>query len=827
MSSENPEIVDSANPWPGPSSFTESNREYFHGREEETAELFRLVKRETMTVLFGQSGIGKTSLLNAGLFPLLRSEPFLPVYVRLGFDDNNEPLVEQVKKELQTACAREGVEALPFKTAESLWEYFHRTDADLWNRRNKLITPVLIFDRFEALFTLGSSTQTIRSRCNELILQLSDLVRNHCPARVQALFDTDPALMRLYDFDKEHFKIILSLREDFLANLEDLQNELPVKKNRLRLRQMNGVRARDAIINVGGHLIEDGLAESIVRFVAGSSGGSPASSATKGLDLLDIEPALLSIVCRELNNQRIQKGLDKITAGLLSGSSGQILEDFYGRGILGVSLGVSPEVKTFIEDRLVTGTGDRTTVALDDALQTAGISRNDIDILVNRRILRFEDRFGARHLELIHDRLTDVVKNRRDKRREREAAEQADRERREALRKMREKQRRQLTVIVTVAVAAILSMGFAVYGFWQKHKAEILANKSFELLKTFMPDGTTKVYEYFRTRAIESYKEGAYENAITHLKSANLSPDMPATNDLAEWKDNIDTYQRLGQQADKELEKRNFTEAQKLCEQILAGNEDSRADTSRLSLCKLFTEQLILVRGGSFNMGGQETMLRNVSLDSFYISRCEITNAQYAHFLNQYGSDRITSGDYEGEIMVDKLAWGVTSQGKVWFPQPGYEDHPVVGVTWYGANEFCRFYGGSLPTEAQWEYAARSGGKEEKYAGTSDESRVGEYAWFRKNSDYKTHKVGTRNPNGLGLHDMSGNVWEWCSDWYGGDYYKNSPKDNPLGPASGSPRVDRGGSWYGTAGNLRASRRDGGPPASRGGDVGFRLTRTP
>lgn len=414
-----------------------------------------------MTVLFGQSGIGKTSLLNAGLFPLLRSEQFLPVYVRLGFDDGNEPLVEQVKKELQTACAREGIEAPPFKISEGLWEYFHRADADFWNQRNKLITPVLVFDRFEALFTLGSLTQTIRSRCNELILQLSDLVQNHCPARVQALFDADHALMRLYDFDKEHFKIILSLREDFLANLEDLQNELPVKKNRLRLRQMTGVRARDAVMKVGGHLIEGGLAEGVVRFVAGSSGNSPTVSAARSLDLLEIEPVLLSIVCRELNNQRIQKGLEKITAGLLSGSSGQILEDFYNRGLLGVSL----KVATFIEDRLLTGSGARTTVALDDALQIAGISRNDIDILVNRRILRFEDRFGARHLELIHDRLTEVVKKRRDQRREREAAKQAEREQAEMRRKVRQMQMTSV-VIAALAIAAIVSAIFAIA--WQR-----------------------------------------------------------------------------------------------------------------------------------------------------------------------------------------------------------------------------------------------------------------------------------------------------------------------------------------------------------------------
>ena len=109
----------------------------------------------------------------------------------------------------------------------------------------------------------------------------------------------------------------------------------------------------------------------------------------------------------------------------------------------------------------------------------------------------------------------------------------------------------------------------------------------------------------------------------------------------------------------------------------------------------------------------------------------------------------------------------------------------------------------------------------------NDETMLAQYAWFSRNSGSMTHPVATRHPNQWGLYDMSGNVWEWCSDWHGADYYQNSPKDNPPGPASGSFRVGRGGSWDRDAGYLRASNRFSLAPAYRYGDLGFRLARTP
>ena len=166
----------------------------------------------------------------------------------------------------------------------------------------------------------------------------------------------------------------------------------------------------------------------------------------------------------------------------------------------------------------------------------------------------------------------------------------------------------------------------------------------------------------------------------------------------------------------------------------------------------------------------------------------------------------------------------------------GCNDCPVENVSWNDVQEFIRRLnekstlnkGGEggiyrLPTEAEWEYAARSGGKKERYTGTSNEAELGEYAWYDENSGGKTHPVRQKRPNGLGLYDMSGNVWEWVSDWYGEDYYKSSPKDNPKGPSTGKYRVFRGGSCVDSPRFSRAAVQDRAEPAWRDSDIGFRL----
>ena len=156
-------------------------------------------------------------------------------------------------------------------------------------------------------------------------------------------------------------------------------------------------------------------------------------------------------------------------------------------------------------------------------------------------------------------------------------------------------------------------------------------------------------------------------------------------------------------------------------------------------------------------------------------------------------------------------------------------DCPVEQVSWDDVQDFIKKLNSKgntryrLPTEAEWEYACRSGGQDEKYCGGNN---LGELGWYDNNSGRKTHRVGQKKANGLGLYDMSGNVWEWVNDWYGASYYSKSSKLTPLGPSSGSIRVLRGGSWYGYASFSRSAYRNYYSPDYRSSILGFRLSRT-
>jgi len=187
------------------------------------------------------------------------------------------------------------------------------------------------------------------------------------------------------------------------------------------------------------------------------------------------------------------------------------------------------------------------------------------------------------------------------------------------------------------------------------------------------------------------------------------------------------------------------------------------------------------------------------------------------------------SGFYMGKYPVTQEQWEkVMGNNPSYFRKGG--DYPVEKVSWDDAQKFIAEltkmnngrYGFRLPSEAEWEYAARSGGKKERYAGGDDIDAV---AWYKDNSDRSTHPVGQKAPNGLGLHDMSGNVWEWCQNWYGN--YSSVSAKNPVGPSTGSYRVKRGGSWNGTAGLCRSAYRYRDSPDVRNVNLGLRLALSP
>jgi tetratricopeptide (TPR) repeat protein len=411
-------MIDAERPWPGLLPFTEDARMYFHGREAETDDLFRLIEREPLTVLFGQSGLGKSSLLNAGVFPNLRRAGYLPVYLRLSLDATAPELIEQVWHALICECVDHEVTATPPQPGDGFWEHLHRPGTRFLNPHGRPVVPVLAFDQFEEIFTLGRQTPEQSARTRVLLQQLGELIENRLPPALESELTKHPERMDEFDLLRQNVKIVFTFREDYLAEFEGLKTLIrPIMQNRMRLAPMRGDRASEAIQQAGAGRLSAAVAARIVKFVGGArmDGAAPLAE-------ISVEPALLSLVCRELNEQRIALRQTEISADLLQGeNTQQIIAQFYSQGFAGLDA----RVRYFVEDRLLTAAGYRDSCALENALTEPGVSEEAIQTLVDRRILRREERGGLVRLELIHDVLAIVAKASRDARREAAALEAA------------------------------------------------------------------------------------------------------------------------------------------------------------------------------------------------------------------------------------------------------------------------------------------------------------------------------------------------------------------------------------------------------------------
>jgi formylglycine-generating enzyme required for sulfatase activity len=267
------------------------------------------------------------------------------------------------------------------------------------------------------------------------------------------------------------------------------------------------------------------------------------------------------------------------------------------------------------------------------------------------------------------------------------------------------------------------------------------------------------------------------------------------------------------------------------------------------------------IEGGKFRMGCVETRDgtcstdeqpdHEVSISAFHLSKYEVTNGEFVQFLNaispqisfdanadniSYGGKVIfglfcgtKKGDCSG--FKEQIEYSAADRpGGRFSVVAGFEKHPAVMVSKYGADAYCAWLSTKtgktyrLPSEAEWEFAARGGTQSQryKYAGAND---LNAFGWYNSNSSSASHPVGLKKANELGLYDLSGNVWEWCADWYDAAYYKNSPSVNPKGPTSGAKSVLRGGSWDYDDGYSRVAFRYNYNPDNTNVKFGFRVAR--
>jgi len=236
---------------------------------------------------------------------------------------------------------------------------------------------------------------------------------------------------------------------------------------------------------------------------------------------------------------------------------------------------------------------------------------------------------------------------------------------------------------------------------------------------------------------------------------------------------------------------------------------------------------VVLVPAGEFIMGSQEGSpderpAWRVCLEAFYIDRYQVTNAQYARFLNAVGGP---AGQCGGHICLD--TWAEDPDSRILYREgryvveAGYEQHPVTNVSWYGAQAYCRYYGKRLPTEAEWEKAARgSDGRAYPWGDSFDPRKLNSDHWIGDTTLVGSYPAGV---SPYEAYDMAGNVWEWVADWY-----QAYPRSEYQSPFFGEKyKVVRGGSWNHPGSDARTTRRDIAHPARRIHVVGFRCVREP
>jgi WD40 repeat protein len=507
--------LDLDHPWPGPDSFRTHDAAFFRGRDSEIKQLLQLVRRERSVVLYGASGLGKTSLIHAGLIPRL-GDDYFAVPIRISYVAGAPSVSEQLQTEILRSRVGPGMpRPRPHRTA---WELLHLRDEPIEGAQ-----PLLIFDQFEELFTIGAGTP----QASELLEELKALIESVPPASVRERLERHPEDARSLSFQRRGHRVLISIREDFLYGLESLRAQLPsIIHNRYRIGPLGGGNALEVVLQrpleapgtraaAAAPLVEPDVAELIVRTVAAAPDDRP-------LEALEVEPALLSILCSELARRR-SPGMP-ITRALVTGNRTDIISSFYER-----ALHDAPDaVRAYLEDQLVTATGFRTSAVVDEALTVPGFTSELLSDLVNKRLLRVIERPKGKWLELTHDILTEIAAHSRALRRERQRlqAERAARDQKERAERLahaaRDRARRiRAALVLGGMVLAVVVLSSLYRAALMSHRAEVIEHEA--AVRRYETEQRSRhaadeAKRTLRRQVIDaSLREGNYREALVQL----------------------------------------------------------------------------------------------------------------------------------------------------------------------------------------------------------------------------------------------------------------------------------------------------------------------
>ncbi len=480
------------NPWKGLDSYKESEKIY--GRDEEIEVLFSRIEYNVQTVVYGRSGIGKSSIINAGVFPKARRSGMMPVSIRLIHTTDkanpSEPYLNQIRQAIENELKHSGGKATELVPqcadhGETLWEYLHRYQ--FYSADGVVLKPLLVFDQFEEIFTLEKD----RQRVDEFFSQMGDLLNEIRPPYLDAvetkskpsanatssvggsIFGNIKGRVRKKGpeyLQKSLFHIVFTLREDYLSYLERSTAHIPsLKLNRYSLQPINGQQAAEIIMEPVPGLVDKDVAELIIQKVTGE-----ADYRLDGLLDTQVDSAILSLYLSRLYLKSNETG-GKFTKELVNRFSDNIIQDFYLESIDGL-----PEsIIEYLEDNLLNNEGRRENISVYNAKHIGHLTDQQLEQLAtDRKLLRRFAYGGDMRIEYIHDILCPVIQERRDyrnmlKRQEeernkllqeeqkkrKEMEEKARREKEEMERqaaRLKKKNRRRLLIAASAAVLLFL-----------------------------------------------------------------------------------------------------------------------------------------------------------------------------------------------------------------------------------------------------------------------------------------------------------------------------------------------------------------------------------
>jgi len=495
------------NPWRGLSSYKEGD--VLYGRDDDIRDLVQCVLRDKYTLLYGKSGIGKSSLLNAAIKPALRRNGYTPIVIRLSHKESD--YLKQIHTAIVNTLGAEGVREQFAQTEEkeTLYGYLHRQT--FWNKDNTRAKLFLLFDQFEEIFTLQTDEKQKKDFFHQLADQCNDIVpEEHFDHEMPAATDMEldstefelPDIESVDSVEDNEIRMIFTIREDFLSEFDYYASSIPVlRNNRYYLRPINEEQAAQIIMRPCPGLVDKENAWLIISKVT-----KRTDFTIDGKPELSVDAAVLSLYLNKLFDAR--KENSPITADLIETRGGEIIYNFYKDAISTIS----PQTVDYLEDNLLTGQGRRDNITEFDAKHDGHVTDKELHILIEeKKILRRFNYAGELRIELIHDTLCPVVLQHIEER-EKEILKEAETKKLASLKKRNK--------ILVAMVAALLLLG-AISVFWgiADRRTEKL-NESSRIVFSFQEEAD---YDYWNTAEllITGVKDGNDTVILGHWKQIN------------------------------------------------------------------------------------------------------------------------------------------------------------------------------------------------------------------------------------------------------------------------------------------------------------------